>query len=186
MNETKQSKTIRKRIVIAMGIGVMLAISLASVLAYSALSSTKSSQDQTLSWTESSYSFDLNATNNAEFSISTGGFRTLTIMVSALTLTGISVGNGLVEFGPTVFQVLVGSVVMGNIVDYHIYSAKSVYIFPPPFLFPGMAPWTETLNSPAANSFEQTFQIHSSEMLIWIWNNSTVNISGNVYYYLTT
>jgi hypothetical protein len=188
MSETMQKKTARKRKVIALGITcIILAFGLIGALAYSGLIiNAKSSHDPNLSWTESKMSFELNATDSTQYLISTGGFKTLTIMISANSLNGVWVSPDFVAIGPSVFQVLVGSEVNGTLVDYQIYNVTSVPIFPHGLLPSGCAPWTSWLSSPTANSFEQTLQIHSSEILIWIWNNnSTINISGNVYYYLT-
>jgi hypothetical protein len=157
----------------------MLAVGLVGSLAYSeSIIHNRSSQNQTPSWTEGRFSFSINATDNVKPSIPTGGFRSLTIMISASHSAFDSpIANA--------FQVLVGSIVHDTLVDYQVYDLLSMPIFPQETILPGSAPWTSTSRTPAAGSFEQTMEIHSSEVMVWIWNNSTVNIWVTLYYYLT-
>jgi hypothetical protein len=81
------------------------------------------------------------------------------------------------------FQVFVGSIVNDTITDYQVYGVPSLMIHPPSIL-EGMPPWA-WLWEEYGEPFEQTFEIHSSQVMVWLWNNSTGNIFGNVYYYLT-
>jgi hypothetical protein len=166
--------------VIALGIiCVILAVGLVGALAYSeSIINTKSSQDQTPSWTEGNFGFNLNATNDTSYTIPTGGFRSLTIMISASHSAFESpIAN--------VFQVFVGFMVNETLVGYQVYDVLSVPVFPMATILPGSAPWTSESRMTTAGSFEQTFEIQSSAIMVWIWDNSTVNISGSVYYYLT-
>jgi hypothetical protein len=174
-----EKKVVRRSVAIALGIiCIILAVSLAGALAYyESMTNTKSSEEQINpnTWTEGTFSFTLDATNSTKYTIPTGGFRSLTI-----TIIAAHHSNPILN----AFQVFIGSFINDTIIDYQTYDALSFIVFPPPAILPGSAPWTSWARKLGFESLEQTLEIHSSEIVVWIWDNSTVDIWGDIYYYL--
>lgn len=176
MSETKETKTGRKRVVIALGIiCVVLAVGLVGALAYSeSIINANSSQGQatSLGWTEGILAFSLKPTDDTSYTISTGGFRTVTITIESYN------GNE-----NDAFQVFIGFISANTTLSWQVYDAESW----------GLHTWAVPVNGPPwyvetvypLNSFRQTYDVTFSQVQVWIWNNSTVRILGNIYYYLT-
>jgi hypothetical protein len=186
-----EKKVVRRSVAIALGIVcIIVAVGLTGAFTILAtMTNTKSpqnSQSALQSWTEGNFSFNLNASNNTSYTIPTGGFRSVTITIDAWSLTSTNA-----------FQVFIGFITANATVDYQIYYANSgplhpsmpIPINPPPWWYgSGIFSW------PA--SFRQTYEVSFSEIMVWIWNNSTsaenptispsaTALWGNVYYYLT-
>jgi hypothetical protein len=125
-------------------------------------------------WAEGNLAFNLNATNNTSITVPTGGFRSVTITIYA------SVNSP----PDTPFQVFIGLITADTILDYHVYDAQAYFPFPPMPIPINPAPWygVTPLTSP---SLKQTYDVSFSKIMVWIWNNSTSRIWGNIYYYLT-
>ena len=177
MNETTQTKIDRKRIIIAVGIiCAVLVVGLIGALAYSYSLKANSSQDQAtnVNWTEGSFAFSLKPTNNTVYVIPTGGFRTVTITIDTYNYVGY-----------LAFQVFIGFITDNTTLNGQLYGVVSRW-FPHPDPIPiNPPPWYSDNFTAPPSDFTQTYVVTFSQIEVMIWNNSTGNIGGNLYYYLT-
>jgi hypothetical protein len=174
-----EQKVVKRSFAIALGIiCIILTVGLVGASAYcESMINTKSSQDSqtTLqSWTEGNFSFSLDPGNNMSYTISTGGFRSLSITIAAYFYP--------MDQAEAAFQVFVGFIVANATVRYQVCDVLPKPVFPASFLPPGFPPWFPYLRK--AISFAQTFEVDSSEVMFWIWNNSTFPIWGTLLYYI--
>lgn len=186
MSETKERKTTRNAIVIALGI--ICIILAASLIGAFALLNTKSSPQTDLQgWTEGNFYFNVTSDQNINFTISTAGFSSVTITIDAWSSVSTSPYPG--------FEVFIGFMTVNTTVDYQVYAAQSYPVNPPllptpvGYIYPPWSYYMGYLHWPA--SFKQTYEVTFSKIMVWIWNNATAfspsePIWGNVYYYLTT
>jgi len=120
-------------------------------------------------WSEGNFSFSLGPNENKRFNISAKGFETLTLYIKAWSRDVHS------------FQVYLGFLVNGERADEQVvtirsYSPLVIMIIPP-------QPWG--WGWPA--NFRRTYSVTFSELIVWIWNNSTsYALWGNIYYHLNT
>jgi hypothetical protein len=187
-----EKKVARRSVTIALGI-ICIALAASLIGAFALLTPTtniKSSQDSQIDlqgWTEGSFYFNLTSGQDINSTITTAGFRSVTITIDALTSPDVGLP------GPG-FEVFIGFMTANTTVDYQVYDASSYpqnppppptpvgYIFPPWSYFSGYSHWQA--------SFRQTYEVTFSKIIVWIWNNCTLfstsePIWGNVYYYLT-
>ena len=104
-------------------------------------------------WCEGNFSFSLSPNENERFNISAKGFETLTIYIKAWSRDAHS------------FQVYLGFLVDGGRADEQVVTVKSypyAIRWPPP----PWGSWTEA-------NFRMTYSVTFSELIVWIWNNST-------------
>ena len=119
-------------------------------------------------WNEGNLSFSLKPNGDRNFIISAMGFETLTLYIKAWSR----------DFHK--FQVFLGFCVDGGIVDWQVVTVESHPPIPVP---PPRPPWGGTW--PA--NFRRTYSVTFSELIVWIWNNSTsYDLSGQVFYHLNT
>jgi hypothetical protein len=178
--EMSEKKVVRRSVVVALGaICIVLAASLIGAFAILSTKSSQNSQSDLQSWTEGSFYFNLTSDMDINFTIPTAGFSSVTITIDALCPLSSPYGVG--------FQVFIGFITSNTTIDYTVYDAQS---YPQTVMpFAQVAPWYYYNFKPA--SFKQTYEVSFSNIIVWIWNNSTVfstspPIWGNVYYYLTT
>lgn len=118
-------------------------------------------------WTEGGFSFSLAPDEYTQnLTITTGGFKTITISVDA-SYTGSEI------------QIFIGYLSGNDIVGRCIENVQT-------FLYPMILyyPWYNDLWQPI---FRQSYEVTSPQMMFCIWNNSTSHGSGgNLYYYLST
>jgi hypothetical protein len=108
--------------------------------------------------------------SSQNFNISTAGYRDITIKIKAFSMDVHS------------FQVLIDFISVGaDDPTVQIISSNSpIYAFPGP---PGSPSWYPRWEV----NFKQTYEITSSQVMIWVWNNSTSNsLGGTLNYYLST
>jgi len=120
-------------------------------------------------WNEGNLSFSLKPNGDKNFTISAMGFETLTLYITAWSWYGHS------------FQVYLGFCVDGRIADEQVVTVESR--IPLVFVPPTRPPWGTAW--PA--NFRRTYSVEFSELIVWIWNNSTsYDLWGQVYYHLNT
>jgi len=120
-------------------------------------------------WTEGGFSFSL-APNEVtqNFTITTAGFKTITI---SLNVSGFGLYS-------CEIQIFIGYLSGNDIIDKRVETSQ-LYIHGPPWDYP----WYRNLHEPI---FRQSYEVTSPQMMFCIWNNSTWNPSGSLYYYLST
>jgi hypothetical protein len=129
------------------------------------------------SWTEGTFNFTLAHGKNTKFTISTGGFRSVTIAISSFY-----------NYTPTVYRVFIGFITVNETLNYQEYTVQAFCPAFPSHPGPGanLPPWWWTRYWAGATNFTQTYNVSFSKITVWIWDNSTTSgIFGNVYYYLT-
>jgi hypothetical protein len=172
---------------VAVALGIVCIILAGGLVGASALLNTRSSQgsqNDVQSWTEGSFFFNLTSDESMNFTVPTGGFRSVTITIDAWSLY---VNSG--------FKVFIGFMILNTTVDYQVYSAESypqnppILALPVGYVFPPWSYYRGFLHWPA--SFKQTYEVTFSKIMVWVWDNCTAfstaePVWGNVYYYLTT
>jgi hypothetical protein len=178
-----EKKVVRRSVAIALGIiCIILAVGLIGALAL--LTPTHNSQSNLQSWTEGSFYFNLTQGHDMNSTIPTEGFRSVTITIDSW---------GSLD----AYQVFIGFITANTTLDYHVYDVQPLTLNPIVPLPPRAPPWwgwdpyiciysngTTSIGTPCY--FRQTYEITFSKIMVWIWNNSTNELWGNVYYYLTT
>ena len=138
------------------------------------IASLKAQINDTQSWSEGVFNFNLRKGANTQFTISTGGFRTVSISISSYY-----------NSTPTAYRVFVGFITANQTLNDQQYTVQA---FSPSFLVggPTRIPWFSTAYWAEATGLTQTYNVSFSKVTVWIWDNSTTSgIYGNVYYYLT-
>jgi hypothetical protein len=124
-------------------------------------------------WTEGSFNFSLPANGvTGNFTITTAGFKTITISLDACSL------------GSCEIQVFIGYLSGNDFVDKRVESAFArlgIHLL----IVPEPQPWYYSVSKPI---FTQSYGVTSPQMMFCIWNNSTAGYSadGRLYYYLSS
>jgi len=130
--------------------------------------------NDTQSWSEGVFNFNLTKGANTQFNISTGGFRTATISISSYCDNS------------TVYRVFIGFITANQTLSDQQYTVQTFSTFFPGLPRPPLQPWFWTAYYAQATGFTQTYNVSFSKITVWIWDNSTTSrINGGVYYYLT-
>lgn len=115
-------------------------------------------------WTEGVFNFSLTPWGNVNFNITTGGFRKLAIGINAWSQDNHR------------FYVLISPMILDETVDPIVYVLESNH---------QRLNWTGIWG--IGPGFFKIYEVAFSELMVWIFNNSTsYGLNGEVHYYLTT
>jgi hypothetical protein len=119
------------------------------------------------------FNFSLAANDNANFTISTDGFESVTVTINAVAANTV--------YGWYSFEIFVGLYHYGGVGNYGVQTGTAKGVILAKIYYPW---YTNPYVKP---SFIETYAVTAPILFITIWNNSTqTGLYGNLDYYCTT